>query len=170
MKKIFTLTIVSLALILTIVNSCSKSSDTTTTTPTPVVTTVDTNTVIVDGTVPLTIACLPPQCNIAPSSNIFTMFMVSNAGDKEFTITTLPIPSASGTYTTDFSSVGTPYPPTHLQIKYTDKTTTPSSTYTALSGGTANVTVANGLVKVSFSKLTFTKVSSVVLSGTVVCQ
>jgi hypothetical protein len=165
MKKIFTLTILSLMLVLTIVNSCSKSSDTTPT-PTPTVITADTNTLILDGTVPLTIACLAPQCNVG-SANIFTMFMVSNDNQKEFTITTLPTPTASGTYTLKPQYPGTPYPADQMQMTYKDGST--GLTYTAQTG-TANVIVKNNFVKVSFSKVTFVKVSSVVLSGTVVCE
>lgn len=167
MKKIFTLTILSLMLVLTIVNSCSKSSDTTPTpTPTPTVIGADTNTLILEGTVPLTIECPAPQCNVG-QADIFTMFMVSNDNQKQFTITTLPMPTASGTYTLKGLSVGTPYPADQMLMSYKDLGT--NLTYTAQTG-TATVTVKNGFVKVSFSKITFVKVSSIVLSGTVVCE
>jgi len=169
MKKIFTLTILSLMLVLTIVNSCSKSSDTTPTptpTPTPTVIGADTNTLILEGTVPLTIECPAPQCNVG-QADIFTMFMVSNDNQKQFTITTLPMPTASGTYTLKPQYPGTPYPADQMQMTYKDLGT--NLTYTAQTG-TATVTVKNGFVKVSFSKITFVKVSSIVLSGTVVCE
>ena len=167
MKKIFTLTILSLMLVLTIVNSCSKSSDTTPTpTPTPTVIGADTNTLILEGTVPLTIECPAPQCNVG-QADIFTMFMVSNDNQKQFTITTLPMPTASGTYTLKLQYPGTPYPADQMQMTYKDLGT--NLTYTAQTG-TATVTVKNGFVKVSFSKITFVKVSSIVLSGTVVCE
>ena len=165
MKKIFTLTILSLMLVLTIVNSCSKSSDTTPT-PTPTVIGADTNTLILEGTVPLTIECPAPQCNVG-QADIFTMFMVSNDNQKQFTITTLPMPTASGTYTLKPQYPGTPYPADQMQMTYKDLGT--NLTYTAQTG-TATVTVKNGFVKVSFSKITFVKVSSIVLSGTVVCE
>ncbi|MEI6594137.1 MAG: hypothetical protein WCO28_01150 [Bacteroidota bacterium] len=169
MKKIFTLTILSLMLVLTIVNSCTKSPDTTPTptpTPTPTVIGADTNTLILDGTVPLTIGCLAPQCNVG-QADIFTMFMVSNDNQKQFTITTLPVPTVSGTYFLKPQYPGTPYPADQMQMTYKDLGT--NLTYTAQTG-TATVTVKNGFVKVSFSKITFVKVSSIVLSGTVVCE
>src|ERR1039457_601927 len=97
MKKIFTLTILSLMAILTIVNSCSKSSDSSSNTnPTQSPAAVGIDSVIIDGGTPIELTCV--SC-ITGSANIFTMTFLDPVANLTFLSATFSAqPTANATY------------------------------------------------------------------------
>ena len=171
MKKIFTLTIVSLMLLLTVVNSCSKSSDTPAPTPTPTPTpTSDSNTVTIDGGTKQEITTV--GCTLAGgSSKLFTMSAVTNDNNTTLQITTYNAPAASGTFNVKFSQ---PSAASDIQIFLLIGPSGAQAQYAA-AAGTATVTVAASPstgIKVAFTNLTFSKsgLPDKKASGTLICN
>jgi hypothetical protein len=168
MKKVFTLTIVSLMISLAVLNSCSKSSDSSTTTPTPTQTTNDTN-VTIDG---VKMHLNPIGCQLSGgSSNIFTMASITDDGNTTVQGNTYGTPTA-GTYTVSISNI-TSASAGKIQLLLLIGPSGSQTQYVA-TGGTATITTGTppaASIKVSFSGLTFNHGSTnKVASGTIYCQ
>lgn len=168
MKKIFTFTIVSSMLLLTIVQSCSKKTEdpapAPTPTPTPTVTYADTNTIVIDGALQeLTpIACTPS----GGSSNLLTMSATNASNDVLLTITTKGVPTTTTTYNV---VIAPPADAASIQLKVKFGLT---EEYVATSG-TAVVTVQTSPsvgMKAAFKDLSFVKgPNTKKISATMIC-
>jgi len=167
MKKIFTLTILSLMLILTIANSCSKSSDSSTTptpTPTPTVS-LGIDSVIIDGGTPISLT--PVGC-LTGSAQIFTMTFSDDNNITYLSATFSAQPTVAGNYNIKFTQ---PAATTDVQLKIS-QTGLNGSYFTAQTAGTAALSFNGGKLQLSFSNITFLHSGSTskVVSSTILCN
>ncbi len=172
MKKVFTVTILSLMVILTIVNSCSKSSDSssnTTPTPTPPKTTVaGVDSVIVDGGTPTELTCV--NC-LTGSAGIFTMTFADPVSNATYLVATFSTqPATAGNYHIKFTP---PAATTDVQIKISQNGLN-GNYYIAQppqTADTASVSFVNNKIQLSFSNISFIHGSTTkVVSATILCN
>jgi hypothetical protein len=166
MKKIFTLTILSLMLVLTIANSCSKSSDSSTpaTTPTPTAI-VGVDSIVVDGAAPIELVSV--GCLVG-AANIFTMTFADPQTDLIYLKATFSAqPTTAATYNVVFVAPPANTTNTDVQLQYSETGLT-GAYYVSQKTGTATLTFVNNKIQLSFTKIPFihgttTKVVSSIL-------
>jgi len=167
MKKIFTLTILSLMLVLTIANSCSKSTDSTpapTPTPTSI---VGVDSIVVDGGMPVEIVAV--GCLVG-SANIFTMTFADYTNLIYLKATFSAQPTTGATYNIVFTAPQANTVNSDVQLQYSESGLN-GAYYVSQKGGTATLTFVNNKIQLSFSKVTFIHATTTrVISSIMLCD